>query len=294
VIPSLHSPDFQKYREAPDTVTLLTGTLFWGCLVSSVLFGLIIAFILFLFVWQGSIYFMMRLTATLVGIIGVVMIRLFFVTFCCRRTFYKGLYRTKPAKANVSLLALEWANFCFTAAFILVRMFKVLFIAAVSIGQIDRRLLANGVGQLGPLEFDPYPTIHVRDLVAHEAHRHPFIEILGTMYLMKLRYAKHFGSRAGSAWRLVFIYALLPWMNQYRILGQFTNVGDVFKDKSSEFELDPMEMMTESGQQHVPALMGTSVRALEMENEKLKEMLKNLSQEVEDLKRDAFTKNLED
>ena len=77
--------------------------------------------------------------------------------------------------------------------------------------------MAEGVGQIGPLEFDPYPTIHVRDLVAHEAHRHPYIEILGTIYLMKLRYSRDFGSRAGSAWRLMFIYALMPWMHQYRI-----------------------------------------------------------------------------
>lgn len=71
VIPSLHSPDFQKYREAPDTVTLLTGTLFWGCLVSSLLFGMLIALLIFLFLWQGSVYFMMKLTATLLGVIFV-------------------------------------------------------------------------------------------------------------------------------------------------------------------------------------------------------------------------------
>lgn len=110
VIPSLGSPDFQKYREAPDTVTLLTGTLFWGCLVSSILFGMFIALMIFLFLWQGTSYFMMRMTATLLGVVCVVIIRLLFVMFCCRKAFYKGLYRTMPAKANVSLLALEWAK----------------------------------------------------------------------------------------------------------------------------------------------------------------------------------------
>jgi len=133
-------------------------------------------------------------------------------------------------------------------------MIKVLLIAAASIGQIDRRLLADGVGQLGLLEFDPYPTIHVRDLVAHEAHRHPFIEILGTMYLMKLRYAKDFGSRAGSAWRLVFIYALMPWMHQYRILGEWTNFQDVIKvEKSNEFVGDAV-VMTETIQEQFPTV----------------------------------------
>lgn len=284
VIPSLQSPNFQKYREAPDTVTLLTVTLFWGCLVSSILFGLLIGFIIFLFLWQGSYYFMMRLFATLLGVLCVLLIRLALVIFCCRTTFYKGLYRTRPAGANISLLALEWANFFFTAAFILVRMFKVLLIAASSIGRIDRKLLADGVGEFGPVEFDPYPTIHVRDLVAHEAHRHPFIEILGTIYLMKLRYAKDFGSRAGSAWRLIFIYALLPWMHQYRILGDCRIIDDDLNEGKSTGYMQNSSPMTEEGQ--LPVLgeaSATDARALEIENEKLKKMVKKLNRRLQDL-----------
>jgi len=96
-------------------------------------------------------------------------------------------------------------------------MVKLYFISLSSVGKIDRPLLAKGVGELGNIELDAYPTMHVRDLVAFEAHRHPYIEILGTMYLMKLRYSNLFGSQAGSAWRLMFVYALLPWMYQYRI-----------------------------------------------------------------------------
>ena len=118
-------------------------------------------------------------------------------------------------------------------------MIKIVFISIASIGQIDRRLVAEGVGQLGPLEFDPYPTIHIRDLVAHEAHRHPYIEILGTIYLMKLRYRNDFGSRAGSAWRLIFIYALMPWMDQYRIK---ENRARAFDDTNDDDD-DPPAML---------------------------------------------------
>jgi hypothetical protein len=34
---------------------------------------------------------------------------------------------------------------------------------------------------------------------------------------MKLRYRDSFGSEAGAAWRLLFVYSLLPWMHKYRI-----------------------------------------------------------------------------
>jgi hypothetical protein len=37
------------------------------------------------------------------------------------------------------------------------------------------------------------------------------------MYLMKLRYRESFGSKAGATWRLLFVYALMPWMHRYRI-----------------------------------------------------------------------------
>jgi len=110
VIPSLHSPNFQKYREAPDTVTILTGSLFWGSLVSSILLGSVVGFIVFLFLWQGSFYMMLRVCAFLIGIIVIILVKLLVVMFCFRRQIYKGLYRTKPATSNVLLLALEWAS----------------------------------------------------------------------------------------------------------------------------------------------------------------------------------------
>lgn len=56
----------------------------------------------------------------------------------------------------------------------------------------------------------------MKEILAHEAHRHPYIERLGMIYMMKLR-NRDFGHRAGACWRLIFIFTLMPWMRKYRL-----------------------------------------------------------------------------
>ncbi len=63
-------------RVAPDSVTLLTGTLFWDCLVSSVLLGGVIAIIIFLFLWQRSVRLVEKLIAIVIGLAVIILIRL--------------------------------------------------------------------------------------------------------------------------------------------------------------------------------------------------------------------------
>lgn len=38
--------------------------------------------------------------------------------------------------------------------------------------------------------------------------------------MLKLRYGEKFGNTAGSLWRLIFVFALMPWMSKYRILAR--------------------------------------------------------------------------
>jgi hypothetical protein len=76
--------------------------------------------------------------------------------------------------------------------------------------------------------------IHV-SFVAHqnaldEAHRHPYLERLGTIYMMKLYHGTDFVSRAGSCWRLLFVVALMPWMRKYRV----THEDDPDEDDSDD------------------------------------------------------------
>ena len=35
---------------------------------------------------------------------------------------------------------------------------------------------------------------------------------------MKLKHGKQFANKPGSTWRLLFVFALFPWLRQYRIL----------------------------------------------------------------------------
>jgi hypothetical protein len=63
---------------------------------------------------------------------------------------------------------------------------------------------------------------------------------MGVMYLMKLRYGEHFGNRAGSTWRLIFVYALMPWLNKYRILREGKAEDAVTEDTVRFFGLRDM------------------------------------------------------
>ena len=56
-IPTLRNKHFCWYRRAPDQVTLLTGMIFWGTLVSGVVVGGIVGLVLFFFLWQGTAFY---------------------------------------------------------------------------------------------------------------------------------------------------------------------------------------------------------------------------------------------
>ena len=64
-------------------------------------------------------------------------------------------------------------------------------------------------------------TINFRKyLLIQEAHRHPYLELLGKIYLMKLSYGKNFIDRAGYCYRLIFTLALMPWLRKHRTMAR--------------------------------------------------------------------------
>jgi len=84
--------------------------------------------------------------------------------------------------------------------------------------------------------LDKYPNVHLKDVLSQEAHRHPYIEQLGVIYLMKLRYRENFGETAGSCWRLLFVYSLMPWLHKYRVQARPELVHSLERDSAPEGE----------------------------------------------------------
>lgn len=140
--------------------------------------------------------------------------------------------------------------------------------------------------------LDAYPYVYRKDILATDAHRHPYIETLGVMYLMKLRYGENFGKTAGSCWRLLFVYALMPWLHKYRIqarpdlmanknVGTLQNVKSLTSlrvlmadgDNDSDDDDDLQSSKNLSKPVAGDALLRTKIAELLKENEELKSKL---------------------
>ena len=93
----------------------------------------------------------------------------------------------------------------------------------------DKRCLDN---YFFPIGLDNFPHIFRQSILAADAHRHPYIERLGMMYLMKLKHGEKFGKKSASTWRLLFVFALMPWLRKYRILDDVTDVDESKIDKA--------------------------------------------------------------
>eukprot|EP00568_Trieres_chinensis_P014101 CAMPEP_0183326472 /NCGR_PEP_ID=MMETSP0160_2-20130417/82261_1 /TAXON_ID=2839 ORGANISM="Odontella Sinensis, Strain Grunow 1884" /NCGR_SAMPLE_ID=MMETSP0160_2 /ASSEMBLY_ACC=CAM_ASM_000250 /LENGTH=611 /DNA_ID=CAMNT_0025494465 /DNA_START=70 /DNA_END=1905 /DNA_ORIENTATION=- len=236
VIPTFRDPNFGKHRFGAELVTILLGSMFWGSMFASILVGGIFGLIVLFFLWQVTQSLAMQALAILAGLLVIIIFRVL-IFLIIRTKLYQAFYRTKPARANIIQLALEASNYALSVGFVMVRGVKLLLTSALYIGRIDTPLLAPGVGNLwGNFELDNYPTIFIKDILAHEAHRHPYLELLGAMYMMKLRYQENFGRRSGSCWRLLFVYALMPWLSKYRILAR----KDGHRD-DNDITHDPLE-----------------------------------------------------
>jgi hypothetical protein len=191
-----------------------TANAIYGMIAAAALFFFLIGLIIFLFIWDFSQDLMLLLVAWGIGLTVTIVLKMVITTFC-RKRFYRAFYRLNPARSNLSLLALECWFIGLGGGILIGRVTQFLLASAFWIGRIDEPFLADNVDLAG-YKFDYVPLNYTKEILVHEAHRHPFIERLGSMYLMRLKH-KSFGSDAGGCWRQLFVLTLMPWMVKNRV-----------------------------------------------------------------------------
>lgn len=215
------------------------------------------------------------------------------VLLVLRRYLFRAFFRERAALANFVSLALECWNLALTSGFMLVRSSKLLLVTAFYLGRIDTPVLAPGVGVVGPLIMDGYPVIFRKDLLVHEAHRHPFMERLGMMYMMKLVHREAFASRAGSCWRVLMVLVLMPWLRKYRIRssGQSSRLEDDQPDNEAADSVDDKEFRQDSEKDREIEMLRNRNRLQQIENEQLREQLKMATQAATRTETGALTES---
>ena len=231
------------------------------------------------------------------------------VLFLLRKKFYKAFYRKKPAAANFMNVIMEAWSVGLSLGYALARAVKLIAITAIFLGRIDTPFLDKGVGFIGGMPLDAYPYAFRKDLLLRtfaadeisllysiclfhlltcpfspdEAHRHPYLERLGCIYMLKLYHGPDFVSRAGSCWRLLFVVALMPWLRKYRVTNRFEVVDEEsdgeFGDDEDDFGMNGREPTQIRRKSNV-----TRERVVEKDNNDLLGAVKEEHDEVTSLK----------
>mmetsp|Transcript_5372 Transcript_5372/g.10247 ORF Transcript_5372/g.10247 Transcript_5372/m.10247 type:complete len:1062 (-) Transcript_5372:1117-4302(-) len=213
VIPSMHDPYFLCYRLSADTTYYNTGNMIYGLIGTQILFYVFFGGITFLSLWPVTRTGFLRFLAWFCGLMITITLK-FLITKILRKKFFKAFFRQSPRAANIYSTAYEAWHLGLGGGVLIGRLTQFLLASAFWVGRIDVAFLCKDVHIFG-YRFDTAPNNFRKDILVHEAHRHPYIDRLGLIYLMKLKHGKKFCSRAGSMWRRLFVLALMPWLQKY-------------------------------------------------------------------------------
>eukprot|EP00594_Rhizosolenia_setigera_P004606 CAMPEP_0178953056 /NCGR_PEP_ID=MMETSP0789-20121207/8201_1 /TAXON_ID=3005 /ORGANISM="Rhizosolenia setigera, Strain CCMP 1694" /LENGTH=1011 /DNA_ID=CAMNT_0020634261 /DNA_START=593 /DNA_END=3628 /DNA_ORIENTATION=- len=216
VVETLLDEKFLSYRKNMLNTAYLLGASVWGMLIMCIGIFLLVATLVFLLTYHVTRPYAESFAATLIGVSTTMIVKSLITLFLNKYSFV-GFYRKRPVVANISNAAFESWLLATTSGFIVMRALKLIVVVVFNLGRFDRPILAPGVGEVGPVKMDKFPSVFVQDLLSTDAHRHPYIERLGILFLMKLRHGKSFAARAGSMWRLLFVIALMPYLRSNRI-----------------------------------------------------------------------------
>ena len=145
------------------------------------------------------------------------------------------------------------------------RITQFLLASAFWVGRIDEPFLADNVSLVG-YKFDYVPVNYIKEILVHEAHRHPYLERLSTMYLMRLKYKSFASSDACGAWRQLFVLTLLPWLMKYRVYEE-QRCLESLQDQASEKEVEMDEdrdALAETANEILANTIGLGTGAVDM------------------------------
>mmetsp|Transcript_11005 Transcript_11005/g.16619 ORF Transcript_11005/g.16619 Transcript_11005/m.16619 type:complete len:884 (-) Transcript_11005:209-2860(-) len=225
VMPTLHDPFFTaKYRNNADLMFYNVANQLYALLGSMLLFWFLGGLAVFIYIWELTRDGMKALTALCIGLVVTILMKMVVVGEF-RKRYNQAFHRTNPAAANVVALLMESWQLGLGAGVALSRFAIFLLAAAFWLGRIDEVFLAENV-RIGTYAFDLLPFHFRKEIFVYEAHTHPYIERLGSMYLMKLKYGDTFINDAGSAWRRLFVNVLVPWTAKMRMKRRSISEGD--------------------------------------------------------------------
>jgi len=209
-LPTLRDPLFKNYRSNIYSTAYVIGAMIWAPLIMGILLYFVTFLGIFLLVWQVTRGIVFTLVATVIGIVITILAKMLAIKLLLYYS-HAAFYRKRVMLSNIATVALECWHIGITVLAMVSRLAKLLAVILYFLGRIDRPFLADDI------KLDSFPLLFRQSILAMEAHRHPYIERLGVMYMMKLRHGNRFGSQAGSTWRLLFVFALMPWLRKYRI-----------------------------------------------------------------------------
>jgi hypothetical protein len=281
VYPSLGDRHLFPYlRKRLDSVTALFPASFWGSIITSVSFMIIGAGLVLVFILGPASFIASWLLGTVLSIAAVMAIKIP-VMKIMRKLLFRNYYRTNVAGANILFIVLESWNVALMLAFMTARAINFLVIGILFIARFDTPYLAPGVGEIGPLKLDKYPFSFQCDLLLHEAHRHPFLELFGVICLVKLRCGDSFGSRAAAPLRTLAVLNLMPWLKKYRVhkgedddsdTGDFDNIGAKSGDGVIGGVENYLELLVKNADLEVA--LSELAEKLRKANEKIKKLTK--------------------
>lgn len=240
-VESLRDKEFLRQRVGMLNMTYLLGALVWGTIMTFIAVFLSATAISFLVMFHVTSPYIFGGLSALIGALTTMIVKALVSLFLNRYSF-AGFYRTRPILANVANVIFECWHLAVTSTFIIIRALKIIAVVTWNIGRIDRPMLAKGVGEFGPIVLDNFPSIFEKDLLAIDSHRHPYIERLGMVYLMKLKHGERFASRTGCHWRILFVLALMPYLRKNRIDAVEDEDDDLSEDGSdNDYELSFMQ-----------------------------------------------------